>query len=151
MTACTHLKICVYSENLSYVNCFIKGLQVFLSLFFFMHTFYDDIAKWNLNDYHTWNSWMYSVIQDANIEQIHNLMIHTVIHVDHFILYTYTCKLYLLKVYYIPKHGEIKISIFINSYLISIFQSVKDLIWLQIPVHTKELEHPVHVYVCTFY
>lgn len=54
----------------------------------------------NLNDYHTWNSWMYSVIQDANIEQIHNLMIHTVIHVDHFILYTYTCKLYLLKVYY---------------------------------------------------
>lgn len=105
----------------------------------------------NLNDYHTWNSWMYSVIQDANIEQIHNLMIHTVIHVDHFILYTYTCKLYLLKVYYIPKHGEIKISIFINSYLISIFQSVKDLIWLQIPVHTKELEHLVHVYVCTFY
>lgn len=94
---------------------------------------------------------MYSVIQDANIEQIHNLMIHTVIHVDHFILYTYTYKLYLLKVYYIPKHGEIKISIFINSYLISIFQSVKDLIWLQIPVHTKELEHPVHVYVCTFY
>lgn len=59
-------------------------------------------------------------------EQIHNLMIHTVIHVDHFILYTYTCKLYLLKVYYIPKHGEIKISIFINSYLISIFQSVKE-------------------------
>lgn len=155
MTACTHLKICVYSKNLYYVNCFIKGLQVFLSLFFFSCILSMMILQsetWqNLNDYHTWNSWMYSVIQDANIEQIHNLMIHTVIHVDHFILYTYTCKLYLLKVYYIPKHGEIKISIFINSYLISIFQSVKDLIWLQIPVHTKELEHLVHVYVCTFY
>lgn len=77
---CTHLNMCVYFKNLNYVNCTCI-IKVFLSFFICTwYTFYDDnekqiLAKLDYYDYHTWNCWMNSVIQDEITQKVRNLMI----------------------------------------------------------------------------